>query len=128
MKVLLDTCTFLWVLTDDPMLSADATRLVRDTGNQIFLSAVSAWEISIKHNLGRLPLPRPPEIYVRDMREAHRIESLPLDEEAALYDAKLPKIHRDPFDRMLVCQSIVGGIPIVTPDQAIAQYPIRTLW
>ena len=128
MKLLLDTCTFLWLLNGDSALSADAGALIRDPRNEAFLSVVSSWEISIKYGLGKLPLPKPPTEYLPPMREAHRIETLSLDEEAALCEAKVPKIHRDPFDRMLVGQSIVCAMPIVTPDPFIAQYPVRTLW
>ena len=96
--------------------------------NQPYLSAVSSWEITVKYNLSRLSLPEAPEKYIPRIRQSHRIESLSLNEEATLYLAKLPDHHGDPFDRMLVCQSIVSGIQIVTPDSAISRYPIRTLW
>ncbi len=128
MRLLLDTCTFLWLLSGDTALSSRVLELVRDPSNEVWLSAVSCWEISIKHRLGKLPLPASPESYVRDQRVAHRIDSLPLGEEASLYEAKLPLLHRDPFDRMLVCQSIVEGLAIATPDELISRYPIRTVW
>ena len=128
MRLLLDTCTFLWYCLDSPGLSTDAKELIMAPENQPFLSAVSSWEISVKYNLNRLKLPEPPERYIPRIRETHRIQSLPLHEEATLYLAKLPDHHQDPFDRMLVCQSIVSGMKIVTPDSAITQYPVKTLW
>ena len=128
MRLLLDTCTFLWVITDAPDLSNRAGEHFSDPGNEVFLSAVSTWEIAVKYALGRLPLPRSPERYIPEQREKHRIHSLPLEEEAALYVNRLPEHHRDPFDRMLVCQAIVHGMAILTPDQGITQYPIRSIW
>ena len=99
-----------------------------DPENEAFLSAASAWEIAVKNRLGRLPLPSKPAIFVPAQRVAHGIEGLALDEEAALHVAKLPEIHRDPFDRMLVAQAIVGGLVLLTPDDHIRDYPVRTLW
>ena len=128
MKLLLDTCTFLWVLLDAPQLSDDARRLFRDPGNEVLLSSVSAWEIVVKHTLGRLPLPEPPERYVPRQRDAHGIASLPLDEDAALHVARLPNLHSDPFDRMLICQAMLNGLTLVTPDRDIARYPVRIAW
>jgi len=127
-RILLDTCTFLWIATDDPKLSKPARTAFRDSTNEVYLSAVSAWEISVKHGLGRLPLPAPPQRYVPDLRQRHGIEALPLGEEAALQLVRLPALHRDPFDRMLVCHAIAEGLLILTPDESISQYPIRTLW
>lgn len=128
MKVLLDTCTFLWIVLDAPELSKAARQLFRDPDNEVYLSTVSAWEIAVKYSLGRLVLPTPPQVCVPELRRAHSVESLPLSEEATLYLHRLPALHRDPFDRMLVCQAIVGGMVLLTPDAAIAQYPIRVQW
>jgi PIN domain nuclease of toxin-antitoxin system len=89
---------------------------------------VSALEIAIKHSLGKLPLPRPPSVIVPEERARHRIEPLPLDETAALASAKLPELHKDPFDRMLVCQAIMGGLTLLTPDPLVTQYPAAAVW
>jgi PIN domain nuclease of toxin-antitoxin system len=128
MKLLLDTCTFLWIAAGAPVVSARALDLFRSPDHEVFLSAGSAWEIAIKHALGRLPLPRPPERFVPEMREAHGIAALPIDEESALHLSRLPELHRDPFDRLLVSQAIVHGLTILTPDPLLAQYPARTIW
>ena len=128
MKLLLDTCTFLWLAADDPQLSAAARRACREPGNAVFLSALSAWEIAIKHRLGRLPLPEPPERWVSSRRRWLRLEPLPFDETTATHDALLPALHRDPFDRGLVSQAILHGLSIVTPDPEIGRYPAPTLW
>lgn len=128
MLLLLDTCAFLWIVGGDATLSARSREAFVNPENEVFLSAASAWEIAVKHRLGRLPLPEAPALFVPVQRAAHGIEALPIDEESALHVAKLSDLHRDPFDRMLVAQAIVGGLVLVTPDDAIRQYPVRTLW
>jgi PIN domain nuclease of toxin-antitoxin system len=127
-RILLDTCTFLWIAGGAPELSSRAREAFVDPANDVLLSAVSAWEIAIKHRLGRLPLPESPEVFVPQQRANHGIERLDLDEEAALHVAKLPDLHRDPFDRMLVAQALAGGLVLLTPDEAIRRYPVRTIW
>ena len=128
MKILLDTCTFLWIITDDPKLSPQAKTLFIDPSNEVYLSVASTWEIAIKYKRGKLSLPKSPEKYIPTKRKQHNIDSLALDEEATLYLAKLPDLHKDPFDRILICQSIVSGLIILTPDELISQYPLRSIW
>jgi len=128
MKLLLDTCTFLWICGDSPELSEKARALFRDPGNQVFLSAVSAWEIGLKVGLGKLTLPEAPDRFVPKYRDLHGLEPLAFDEDAALHVHRLPDHHRDPFDRMLVCQALAGGLAILTPDAHIAAYPVKTIW
>ena len=128
MKILLDTCTFLWIITDDPKLSQQARKLFINPDNEVYLSVASTWEITIKYTLGKLPLPKPPEKYIPSKRQQHNIDSLPLNEEATLYLTKLPDLHKDPFDRILICQAIVAGLIILTPDELITQYPLRSMW
>jgi len=127
-KLLLDTCTFLWVITGSPRLSRRARTLFAAAEQEVYLSAASAWEIAIKHRLGRLPLPEAPDRFVPGMREAHGIASLAIDEDAALHVSRLPDLHRDPFDRMIVSQAIVHGFTILTPDPLVTAYPARTIW
>jgi PIN domain nuclease of toxin-antitoxin system len=128
MRLLLDTCTFLWVIGNPAALSPRARALFQAPDHEVYLSAASAWEIIAKHALGRLPLPESPERFVPRMRERHGIEALAIDEESVLQTARLPGLHRDPFDRLLVCQSIVHGMTLLTPDALIAQYPARVVW
>ncbi len=128
MRLLLDTHAFLWILWDDPKLSARARAAFVDPDNTVFLSAVSAWEITVKHGLGKLPLPDDPERLVPEARERLRIQPLALEEAAVLAVNRLPDVHRDPFDRMLVCQAIAHGLTIVTDDHLIRKYPAPTLW
>ena len=128
MRVLLDTATFPWAVGDAPEFSEEAREIFADPGNEVYLSSVSAWEIAVKYALGKLPLPEQPGRFVPLQRKQHGIEPLQRDEEAALHLSRMPLLHRDPFDRMLVCQAIVHHLVILTPDELIHQYPVRTLW
>jgi PIN domain nuclease of toxin-antitoxin system len=128
MRLLLDTCTFLWILTDPAKVPGPVLEAYQSPGNQVFLSAASAWEIALKYSIGKLPLPSDPVRFVPAQRDAHAIRSLEITEEAALHQSRLPVLHRDLFDRLLVSQSIVQELTILTPDPLIAQYGCRTLW
>ena len=127
MRLLLDTCTFLW-LAGGGVLSTLAAASIREPSNQLFLSAVSTWEIVSKYRAGRLPLPESPDRLIPIERRLRGVLALPFDEESALQVIRLPPLHRDPFDRMLISQAIAGSLTIVTPDPLIAQYPIRVIW
>ena len=128
MKLLLDACSFLWITTAQAELSATARTAFEDESNETYLSVVSAWEIAIKNGLKNLTLPEPAQFFLRRARILHKIESLNLDEEAILQLPHLPPLHRDQFDRMLICQAIAEGMAILTPDELIRQYPVRTIW
>jgi PIN domain nuclease of toxin-antitoxin system/antitoxin (DNA-binding transcriptional repressor) of toxin-antitoxin stability system len=127
-KLLLDTCTFLWVAEGSTRLSSSAIEYFEDFENEAYLSVVSAWEIAVKNSIGTVSLNSPPDQFVPKYRAAYGIETLALTEEAALHLGGLPKRHRDPFDRMLICQAIMEGIAILTPDELIRQYPVRAIW
>ena len=128
MNILLDTCTFLWIISDSAELSENSRQLFADPDNDVYLSVASAWEIIVKNSLGKLPLPAPPHDFIRLNRTSHRIESLPLDEAAVLQLSRLPDYHKDPFDRILICQAIAGSMTLLTPDVHIIRYPVRTEW
>ncbi|MDQ3684143.1 MAG: type II toxin-antitoxin system VapC family toxin [Acidobacteriota bacterium] len=127
MKLRLDTHIFLWFISGDNRLPDDMRDGIRDSGNDVYLSVVSLWEIIVKHQLGKLPLPQPPESYIPLQRERHQISSLALDESSVSQLAKLPPLHRDPFDRMLICQAVEHGMTIVTVDSIISSYPVMIL-
>jgi PIN domain nuclease of toxin-antitoxin system len=128
MNLLLDTCTFLWLAGGGRSLSAAAAQAVRDPSNEVLLSAVSTWEIVVKYRMGRLPLPESPERLIPTERRLRGVVALPFDEDSALQGLRLPPLHRDPFDRMLIAQAIALGLAIVTPDPLITQYPVRVIW
>jgi PIN domain nuclease of toxin-antitoxin system len=98
------------------------------TEDELWLSAASVWEISVKFAKGTLPLPVQPDRLVPDARRRYGISILPIDEESALHLLKLPRLHADPFDRMLVSQAIVHRLTIVTPEPLVTQYAARTMW
>ena len=128
MKLLLDTCTFLWLTMGSEALSPGAVDAFRDPINEVYLSAVSAWEINVKYRLGRLSLPLPPDRFIPRERKRHLIDRLDLTEQDTFHLYKLPAPHKDPFDRMLVCQAVENSLIILTPDPLITQYPVRSLW
>jgi len=133
LRLLLDTCTFLWLIAEPASLSPTAREAIAEPRNACYLSAVSLWEILVKHALGRLEIAVEGEDggvagFLLAQREAHRIDPLPLDEAAVARLDSLPDRHRDPFDRMLACQALAHGLRIVTPDPVIARYPVETLW
>jgi PIN domain nuclease of toxin-antitoxin system len=127
MRRLLDTHIFLWFISGDARLPEDWRERIRDADNEVYLSVVSLWEAVVKHRLGKLPLPHPPETYLPTQRARHQIASLSLDETSVRHLAMLPAVHRDPFDRMLVCQALEHGLSIVTVDPVFGAYPAPTL-
>lgn len=128
MNILLDTCTFLWIILKDPKLSDKAVQLFIDPNNEIYLSVISIWEIILKYRLGKLPLPKNPKIYLPEQRKKHKIASLYLEENAILQLSYLPDIHNDLFDRILICQAINHGLTLLTPDETIHKYPVKAVW
>jgi PIN domain nuclease of toxin-antitoxin system len=127
-NALLDTHTFLWWNLDNPQLSDTARDFIADGSNQIFLSAASAWEIAIKAGKGRLTLPEAPDQYVANRMHMHRFSALPIELSHALEVYKLPELHADPFDRLLVAQSIMEKLPILTADPEIFRYGVDVIW
>ena len=119
MRLLLDTHIFLWFISADKRLKQGLTAAIRDPANDVYLSTVSVWEAIVKHQIGKLPLPQPPETYLPQQRVLHRISSLMVDEASVAQLGSLPSIHRDPFDRMLICQAIEHDLTFVTMDSAI---------
>ncbi len=128
MNLLLDTSPFLWYITRSAVLPERVVDAIRAPNHDVSLSVVSVREILLKHRLGRLELPDEPAVYIPRQRERHQIAPLALAEEALAHLAKLPPIHPDPFDRLLICQAIEHDLTIVTPDQSIQRYPVKTLW
>ena len=128
MKVLLDTHTFLWWITDSPRLSAWAREVIQDSNNELFFSAASGWEIAIKTQLGRLQLPGNLEQFILEQLSLNAILALPIQLRHALHVYTLPQYHRDPFDRVLVAQSQIENLPILTADTQITRYAVETIW
>jgi PIN domain nuclease of toxin-antitoxin system len=127
MRLLLDTHVFLWYITADPKLPDTFRAASQDPANELYLSVASIWEVVIKYDLGKLPLPAPPADYLPQQREAHGFASLSIDEGAMSHLAGLPALHRDPFDRLLVAQALQHGLTIATVDPEVAAYPVPLL-
>jgi len=128
MKALLDTHAFLWWINDDPRLSDAARELIGNGESALFLSAASGWEIAIKMRLGRLEVREDPQQFIFEQLALNDIAVLPISMNHALRTAALPDHHRDPFDRMLVAQSQIEQLPIVTADPLITRYAVEVIW
>jgi PIN domain nuclease of toxin-antitoxin system len=122
--LLLDTHTLLWWLADDPALSAAAQTAIAAGPTQVFVSAASAWEMSIKRALGKLDIPDNLEAELA----AHRFQVLPITVAHALVAGGLPRHHGDPFDRMLIAQAQLHQLTVVTHDPRFQLYGIPILW
>jgi PIN domain nuclease of toxin-antitoxin system len=127
-KLLLDTHTFLWAITDDPQLSQRARDSFASGRNELFLSVASVWEILTKVQIGKLPLPRPAGPYLRDQLVANEVHVLPLRLEHVLRLEQLPLHHRDPFDRILVAQILEDDLPIISADPLLKKYSASLVW
>ena len=128
MRFLLDTHTFLWWVADDPQLSLSAKTIISNPDNEIYFSVVSAWEIIIKVGTGKFSLSEPPEIYIPSRITSNQFETLTVQMPHILRINGLPNFHKDPFDRLLIAQSLVEDLSLITVDEAIAQYPLKTIW
>lgn len=128
MNFLLDTCTILWLQLEPSRVPASLRQMLLQPETRRYSSAAAAWEIAIKWSLGKLPLPVPPEEFMRWLRSESLVESLPIDEASALQVVKLPSLHNDPFDRIQISQSIQHILILATPDPLIRQYAVRTMW
>ena len=121
MKLLLDTHLLLWAAGEPKKLSLKARRLVADTDNELIFSAASIWEVAIKRALGRADFQVDPRLFRRGLIDNGYVE-LPVFSAHAVAVEALPPIHKDPFDRLLVAQSQVEGIVLLTTDATVAQY------
>jgi PIN domain nuclease of toxin-antitoxin system len=128
MKVLLDTCAFIWLVTDNPKLSELAKEIFLDEDNEILLSAVTGFEIAVKYSLGKLHLTEPPREFVIHRMNANALTELPVSMTHALALQNMPLHHKDPFDRLLVAQAMVNQIPLLSADQQLSAYDIERLW
>lgn len=128
MKLLLDTCTFLWLAQQPDKISSTASDLIDDPDNDLLLSEVSVLEIVMKHSAGRLPLPDLPKKWVPAKLKYHQIVSLPLLAEVMLRSGELPRVHPDPFDRLLAAQAIEDGLTLLSPDKPFSDLGASRAW
>lgn len=128
MRILLDTCAFLWLVTDDPQASELAKEIFLKEDNELLLSAVTGFEIAVKYSLGKLRLAESPKEFITNRINANALTELPVSMTHALILQNLPLHHKDPFDRLLVAQAMVNQIPLLSADQQLSAYDINRLW
>ena len=127
MRFLLDTHVWLWLQTEPSRLAAPLLAELR-TADVLLLSAASAWEIAVKYELGKLPLPETPRTYVPDRMSRSGVEALAVEIPHTLAAGALPGHHRDPFDRLLIAQSRLLDLPLVSSDEQLRAYDVNVRW
>lgn len=128
MRFLLDTHCFLWAISNSNLLSKKAVKLIENQENEIFLSSASVWEIFIKYSIGKLYLKKDPEKLILEEMQIGNYKSLEVKMNHIFPINKLPKIHKDPFDRILISQAISEDLIIITNDPLIKKYKVKTAW
>lgn len=128
MRLLLDSHAFLWWIADSSRLSEKARDLIGDDAHEVFVSAATAWEIATKYRLGKLPLPELTAFDMSGTIASQGFEELPVGVQDAVLAGRLPGPHRDPFDRMLMAQSLVHGLALVSREAVFDQYGVTRLW
>jgi PIN domain nuclease of toxin-antitoxin system len=127
MRALLDTHTFLWAISENKKLSRRAGQIF--TGpSDLWLSVASIWEILIKVQIGKMLLPKPAGSYIVKKMTENKIEILPITLDHVLRIETLPPHHSDPFDRMLIAQSMEEKLPLLTGDRVFGNYPVEVIW
>ena len=127
--LLLDTCTLLWLVGDPARLSSQATDLIRQRADSLFISAISAFEIAVKHRRGGLRLPMDPQEWIAAALKHHGVNELPVTCRIAALSASLPAHHNDPCDRMIVATAMTEDLTILSPDHLIRRYEgVRVEW
>ena len=127
-RALLDTHSFLWWESDEDRLSKSAFDIIRDGRNELIVSVATIWEVAIKYAKGRLILPTAPDLFIAERLRRNRWTELPIDRLHAIRAGSLPRLHGDPFDRLLIAQAQLESIPILTTDSAITRYDVETIW
>jgi len=127
-NLLLDTHSFIWFVEDNPSLSSHARTLIEEPTNDVFLSIASVWEMAIKVSLGKLDLSQSFDLFIPNQLLLNDITLLDIAVSHTLRVATLPFQHRDPFDRLLVAQSLVEGMPFISIDSIFDAYGVNRLW
>ena len=125
---MIDTHTFLWFVNNDPTLSAAAQSVIADSNNDVYLSVASAWELAIKTSIGKLTLTQPFPVFLPQQLRINNIRLLPIRLSHLQRVALLPFHHKDPFDRLLIAQSLSELMPLVSVDSVMDAYGITRLW
>lgn len=127
--ILLDTCALLWLEAEGNHLSETAKLAITQSPGKVYVSAASAFEMALKHAVGKLELPLPPDVCYRRLLELHALRELPISGKIASLAGTLPLIHRDPCDRFIIATALNEGMPIITADRVIPRYPdVNVIW
>ncbi|TLD69806.1 type II toxin-antitoxin system VapC family toxin [Phragmitibacter flavus] len=125
---LLDTCSFLWLAQQPTMLSPTAKAILDNPETQIFLSDVSIWEVTLKHSTGRLPLPGIPRAWIPEKIQHHQLQQISITHDALYTSGELPRLHPDPFDRLLAAQALTLGLILLSPDTPLSILGAARIW
>lgn len=128
MNYILDTCAFIWLCRKNASLSSRARDIINDPVNVLHLSDVSVWEIVLKHSAGRLDLPDSPRLWIPSRSAHFRLVRLPIKDSALYRSGELPRVHPDPYDRLLAAQTIEEGMTILSPDTPISDLGAPRVW
>lgn len=127
MRILLDTSCWLWMVAASDRLGPKARAILEDTRDELLFSSASSWEIAIKYAIGKMPLPETPDRYIPSRMEATGVTPLRVEHSHGLAVAGLPLHHRDPFDRLLIAQADLEGVPVMTSDRAFENYAVEVV-
>ena len=128
MKLLLDTCVFLWLAQEPKEISRAARRAIDVEDNELWLSHASIWEVQLKHLVGRLTLPEKPRQWFSRQMAAWGVHDRAIDIESLHLTSELPLVHRDPFDRLLIAQARIHRLTLVSPDKLFSDYDVKVIW
>jgi PIN domain nuclease of toxin-antitoxin system len=126
--LLLDTCTFIWLCSDPAKLGRNAARALDDAANDRAISTASIWEITLKHQSGKLPLPATPADWIEEQLDRQCIDVLPLQRPVLYRAGALPAVHKDPFDRVIAADALQRDLRVVSPDAPFKLYGCATIW
>jgi PIN domain nuclease of toxin-antitoxin system len=127
-KVLLDTCCFLWLALEPSRLSATAATAVNNPGNNLLISDASIWEIALKYSTGKLPLPAQPRMWIPQRLAFFQIRALPISHDVIFRSTEFPRVHNDPFDRLIAAQALEENLQVLSPDKLLDTLGVSRLW
>jgi PIN domain nuclease of toxin-antitoxin system len=128
MRYLLDTHAFLWFVLDDKRISTQSKSIIEDSKNKIYFSAASAWEIAIKTKLARLKIKGDFDSFIIEQLSTNSFVPLSITISHSLYTKRLPQVHKDPFDRIMIAQSKLEDLPLISKDKEIRKYNVAMIW
>jgi PIN domain nuclease of toxin-antitoxin system len=128
LRLLLDTCTFIWLVSAPQRLGKGAASALDRADAALVLSDVSVWEIGLKWRSGKIRLPRPPRAWIEEQARRWDLQRQRISRAHLYRETELAEHHRDPFDRLLVAQALEEALTIVSPDADLRRYPVPMLW